>query len=134
MQLPYEIPSNYLHPFVKPNTEKEEYGVFPVEFENRSDTFFHGTSAFIGYKILNEGFRFTGALPSISFADRSRYSLGYACGKRELSSPEGCILACVLDLSKIKNVYEGGILHVYEKLPITVVKKVCIIPQEYVWQ
>jgi hypothetical protein len=121
------------YPF--PSTpEKNEYRLFPDDMENDGQIFFHGTAEQNFSSIVNNGFRISGNLLSVSFARNSSLPLRYACESRSISSPCGVVLAVrYACLNKPHIVKENFGLHVYNLDEQPKIIGYCVIPANYVF-
>lgn len=117
-----------------PNIDEVGYKAFPVALEDDPNIYFHGTGASSLEAILRDGFRIPAPplAQSVSFATTSSLSLRYASEARNVTSPEGCIIAVrYADLSRRGIVKETSILHDYTLEPAPEIIGYCIIPSNY---
>ncbi|SDZ16447.1 hypothetical protein [Nitrosomonas sp. Nm33] len=122
------------YPF--PSTpEKNGYRLFPDDMENDGHIFFHGTAEKNLVSILNNGFRISGNLQSVSFARESSLSLRYACEARDNSSPQGAVIAVrYACLNKPYIGQEGFGLYVYDLNVQPQIVGYCLVPANYVFR
>lgn len=121
------------YPFPKPN-EINGYCLFPASLENEELVVFHGTTKSNLESIIENNFKVSGELKSISFSSNSNLALSYGCDKRSKQSPEGVVLAVKLQsLNKPHVVSSGGVILLYrpEQEPPRILAY-CIIPATYV--
>lgn len=115
--------------------EENEYRIFPDAMENDGLIFFHGTAEKNLASIVDNGFRISGNLSSVSFARNSSLSLRYASEVRDDSSPCGVVLAVRFDcLNKPHIVQEGFGLHVYDLSVRPQIVGYCVVPANYVFR
>lgn len=120
-------------PFPNPG-EENGYLLFSPEMESEELVAFHGAAESNLDSIIENNFRVSGWLSSISFAATSSLALGYGCEKRSEQSPQGVVIAAKLQsLEKPHVVHSGSIIHLYkpEEVPPSILGY-CIIPESYV--
>lgn len=123
------------YPFPWPDQDKG-YSLFPHELENDELVAFHGTSEMALRPIIENGFKFGGALQSVSFARQSSLALNYGSSARTPKSPIGCVLLVRFSppIPRQGIVVEPSVIHVYKLEELPKVIGYCIIPQEYIFQ
>jgi hypothetical protein len=122
------------YPFQGAN-EEVGYRLFPDELEDDDHVFFHGTAEENLQSIVDNGFRITGSLPSVSFARGSGLALQYACKARSDTSPNGCVLAVRFRyLTKPGITSEPFGIHVYKLDQQPMIIGYCIVPAGYVFR
>lgn len=107
--------------------------LFPNELELDDNVYFHGTSLRSALSIIRNGFKIMRQDScSVSFSKKSSIALGYACGKRNEQSPNGCILAVNIGLVKREYIGNGNdVLHIYCLVTQPEIIGCCIIPAKY---
>ncbi|TGQ46936.1 hypothetical protein [Mesorhizobium sp. M00.F.Ca.ET.216.01.1.1] len=122
------------YPFPWPDEDKG-YRVFPDAMENDDLVAFHGTGRGNLESIIGNRFTFNGPLQSLSFAKESSGALPYACSKRSVASPEGCIIAVRFapPIPRPYGVVETSVIHVYRLDQQPEVVGYCIVPADYVF-
>jgi len=115
--------------------EENEYRIFPDDMENDGLIFFHGTAEKNLDSIVNNGFRISDNLPSVSFARNSSLSLRYACEVRDDSSPCGVVMAVRYDYLNERHIFQEGFgLHVYDLSVQPQIVGYCVVPENYVFR
>jgi hypothetical protein len=115
--------------------EDADYRLFPVCLESDDHVFFHGTAEENLASILENGFRISGGLPSVSFGKDSSLPLSYACKARSKSSPNGVVIVVRYeDLTERFIKKEAFGLHVYcfNKQPKII--GYCVVPGGYLYR
>lgn len=126
-----DIASIQRYDFPWPNDDKG-YNIFPTNLENDPLVAFHGTSESNLHSIIQHGFKFGECLPSISFAKTSALPLGYACGKRSETSPDGVVIAVKFEsLGQPGVAEEVSCIHLYPQGKQPEIVGYCIVPKSY---
>jgi hypothetical protein len=114
--------------------EENDYKLFPANLENDAHIFFHGTAEKNLCSIIKDGFRISGNLPSVSFANSSSLSLNYACNSRSEASPEGVVIAVRYeDVTLPYFRVESFGLHVDNMENQPTIVGFCVVPANYVY-
>jgi hypothetical protein len=115
--------------------ESADYRLFPDDLESDALVFFHGTAESKLQSILENGFRISGPLPSVSFGRNSSLCLGYACNARGGLSPKGVVIAVRFwRLGGPHIVQESFGLHVYDLSNPPQIIGYCVVPESYTHQ
>ena len=121
------------YPFIY-TIEENDYRLFPDDLENNPHIFFHGTAEKNLDSILRNGFRISGNLPSVSFANNSSLPLSYACNSRNESSPNGVVIAVRYEDVTLPYIrVESFGLHVDSMKNQPALVGFCIVPANYVY-
>ncbi len=127
----HELDSIKQYNFPWPNEDKG-YELFPSELESDPLIAFHGTAELNLDPIVMQGFKIQGRLKYISFAKRSSFPLGHACGKRSHESPKGVVIAVRFNsLNPPCVVEETSCIYLYCQDQQPEIIGYCVVPAEY---
>jgi hypothetical protein len=122
------------HPFILPGND-DCYCLFPDELESDPLVLFHGTAAKNLQSILSDGFQPQKALASSSFANKSSFSLKYACEARSEESPKGVVIAARFETISIRGIRQEPFgVHLDDHRTQPTIVSYCIVPAEYLFR
>ena len=118
--------------FPWPNEERG-YKLFPEELENDSCVLFHGTSERKLQQIIDNGFKASPPLESVSYAKCSSYSLGHLCQNQSNETLEnGVVIAVKFESLNLPGIVENiSDIHVYKEELQPEIIGLCRVPKNY---